>query len=122
MPPTSSAFDLYFAPNTLPILTPIAERTNVVTPIIETAGTISTSRKANVTPTASASILVATARASIVRGEKESLRFSSSFLTASRIIFAPISASSTNAIQWSMFLIRLSNCLPSSHPITGISA
>ena len=41
-PPNSSALDLYRAPNTLPILTPIAERTKVTMPIKLTAGTMLT--------------------------------------------------------------------------------
>ena len=93
----------------------------MVQPISRIAGRICTSKKAKVTPTASASMLVATASGSIVLKEKESLTSSSS-PSASRIIFAPISASSTKAIQWSMLLIRLSNCLPSSQPSSGISA
>ena len=44
-----------------------------MTPMQETAGPISTRRKAKVTPTASASMLVATARGSMDRGRKELL-------------------------------------------------
>ena len=61
IPPHNSALDLYFIPKRLPILTPAAEQTKVTIPMKETAGTIATLRNANVTPTASASILVATA-------------------------------------------------------------
>ena len=64
-PPANSALDLYFIPNTLPAFTPIADRTNVVQPIKVTAHTIFTWRNAKVTPTARASILVATASASM---------------------------------------------------------
>ena len=37
IPPTNSALDLYFIPNTLPILTPIIDKTNVIIPIKDTA-------------------------------------------------------------------------------------
>ena len=100
MPPTSSAFDLYFAPKMLPMRIPIAERMNVVAPIKLMAGTILTCKNANVTPTASASMLVATASGSIVIKLNESLRFSASSRD-SFIMLRPISTSSTNAIQWS---------------------
>ena len=90
---------------------PTAESMNVVVPIIAIAGTISTSIHANETPTASASMLVATARGSIVLTENESSSCSSS-PKASLIIFAPISASRMNAIQWSMLVMSHSNCFP----------
>ena len=61
-PPANSAFDLYFVPNTFPILTPMADKINVTIAINDTAGIISTCKNANVTPTARASILVAIAR------------------------------------------------------------
>ena len=59
---------MYFEPKILPILTPAAENANVTTPINETAGIIETLKKANVTPTASASIYVATAIRNIFPG------------------------------------------------------
>ena len=71
-----------------------------MTPMQETAGPISTRRKAKVTPTASASMLVATARGSMDRGRKE-LSTCSSPPRDSRIMFAPISPSRRKAIQWS---------------------
>lgn len=61
MPPATSALLLYFEPNLLPITTPPTEIRNVVKPIMVIDGTILTFRKANVIPTASASILVAMA-------------------------------------------------------------
>ena len=70
-----------------------------------TAGTILTSRNAKVTPTARASMLVATARVSMVLNPKEASGHSSSLLKDSFIMLAPITASSTKAIQWSMFVI-----------------
>ena len=70
-PPMNSALLRHFEPNTLPILMPNAERIKVTTPINSTAGTMSTRKKAKVTPTAKASMLVATARGSIVKNEKE---------------------------------------------------
>ena len=79
-------------------------------PIKETAGTISTLKNAKVTPTASASMLVATARGTIVFTSKES--FCSSWAhfsqpqpaerkesTASFTIFSPMRQSRMNAIQ-----------------------
>ena len=54
IPPVSSAFDLYFAPKRLPVLTPTAEKINVVTPIRITAGITATfwKEKVNHLPTA----------------------------------------------------------------------
>ena len=75
------------------------DSTNVVAPMNDTAGTISTCRNANVTPTASASMLVATASGSMVIKQNESLTLSSSCSRDSRTMFAPISPSSTKAIQ-----------------------
>ena len=72
-----------------------------------------TLRKAKVTPTASASMLVAMASGSILLMETESSVFSSSPETPSRIIFPPISPSRIKAIQWSKAVILLSNCAPS---------
>lgn len=50
IPPANSALDLYFAPKMLPIFTPTIDKTKVIIPIKETAGTISTFKKAKVTP------------------------------------------------------------------------
>lgn len=65
-PPRRSALDLYRVPKTLPILIPAAEKRKVMQPIQEIAGRIFTERKAKVTPTARASMLVAIAKSSIV--------------------------------------------------------
>ena len=112
-PPTSSAFDLYFAPNTFPTFNPIAERMNVVAPMNSTAATIFTSgSNAKVIPTARASILVAMASRSIVLKLNEASSFSSSFDSASLIILPPIRQSSTNAIQWSTAVIYCSKVEP----------
>ena len=70
-PPKSSAPERYLAPNTLPILTPAAEKRKVIKPIKATAGQMFTRRKAKVTPTARASMLVARASGSMAAGEKE---------------------------------------------------
>ena len=71
-PPASSAFALNLQPNALPILTPIAESVNVITPINATANQMFTSGiKPKVTPTASASMLVATAIGTIALTQKE---------------------------------------------------
>lgn len=77
IPPVSSAFDLYFAPNTFPTLTPAMDKQKVVMPIMEAAMVIFTFRNAKVIPTARASMLVATAKSSIVRKERESFACSS---------------------------------------------
>ena len=61
IPPASSALDLYLEPKIFPTFTPAAERMKVVTPIKPAARMMFTSRNAKVIPTASASILVATA-------------------------------------------------------------
>ena len=55
-----------FAPMMLPAFKPIAESRKVMQPMKLTAGTMFTRRKAKVTPTASASMLVATASGSMV--------------------------------------------------------
>ena len=113
MPPASSAFDLYFVPNTFPTFRPIADRIKVVAPMNRTAAAIFTSgRSAKVMPTASASMLVAIASSSIVLKLNDASSFSSSFESASLIIFPPIKHSSTNAIQWSTAVIYCSKVEP----------
>ena len=64
-PPTLSALDLYLSPNRLPAFTPTAEQAKVTQPIDRAAGIMDTFMKAKVTPTAKASMLVATAKANI---------------------------------------------------------
>ena len=81
-------------------------------PMKLTAGTMFTRRKAKVTPTASASMLVATASGSMVLKSKRSLDSFSSSLLASRIMLKPINANRTKAIQWSMLVIREENVMP----------
>ena len=71
IPPVICAADLYLPPKALPILTVTADNTKVTMPIMLTAGTISTLRKASEMPTASASMLVATASGSMVFAENE---------------------------------------------------
>ena len=61
IPPHSSALDLYFIPKRLPILTPAAEQDEGYYSNEGNSRDDATLRNANVTPTASASILVATA-------------------------------------------------------------
>ena len=83
----------------------------------ETAGRISTSRKAKVTPTARASMLVATASRNISFTARDASSWgqpgSSSFSeTASRIMLTPMMPRSTKAIQWSMAVIRSRNWTP----------
>ena len=100
----------------------ITERTKVVTPISTAAATMSTPRNAKLMPTARASILVASARGSMVLKEKLSFASSSPPAIASLIMPPPITASSTKAIQWSILTIKRSNLKPSRKPIRGISA
>ena len=101
MPPAISALLLYFRPNTLPTFRPTADRINVVAPMkLTAAGRFTSGRSANVMPTASASMLVATASTSIVLNENELLLSSGSPLRSpSRSMFPPMSDSSTNAAQ-----------------------
>lgn len=68
-------------------------------PIRLTAGRMSTRRKAKVIPTASASMLVATASRNISLKYMVLLAFSSSLEKASFIMLMPISASRIKAIQ-----------------------
>ena len=60
-PPAISAQHWRRAPKKVPITTPAREITKVVQPMTVTAGRMSTFKNANVTPTANASMLVATA-------------------------------------------------------------
>ena len=99
MPPASSAFDLYFVPKIFPIFTPANEIKNVQTPIIDAADTICTFKNANVIPTASASILVATASINISFISMDASAFSSSSDNDSFTILIPISPRRINAIQ-----------------------
>ena len=64
-PPINSALLLYLLPKKFPTTTPAMEMTMVVIPMMVIASTIGVPRKANVIPTVSASILVATARTSM---------------------------------------------------------
>ncbi len=77
--------------------------TKVIKPMINTANTMSTERKAKETPTANASMLVATPSVSKCFKLINQSAGSSSELTPSRIIFTPISTSKAKAIQWSQF-------------------
>ena len=88
----------------------------------DTAHRISTRRKANITPMASASMEVATASISITIGDKDGSQSSSSPATASRIMPPPIRTSRAKAIQWSTDSISPANADPSSQPAAGISA
>ena len=91
---------------------PTAAIMKVVTPIRLAAGMMLTFRKAKVMPTASASMLVATAMRNMVLKPKSSLS-SSDLPKDSFIMLPPMKASSTKAIQWSMFVMRCSNRKPS---------
>ena len=106
----------------LPIFKPMIDRRNVVAPIIATADHISTARTANETPTASASMLVATAIISMVCAEKSGSGLTFSREKDSRIMFIPINPSRKKAIQWSMDETKFENVTPRKNPISGISA
>ncbi len=71
--------------------------------MVRTEGTMETCRNAKVTPTASASMLVASAiRERCLRSRATShLPEPPSFFNVSIIILPPMSDSSPNAIQWS---------------------
>ena len=75
----------------------------------------------SVTPMASASMEVATARGSMAFQAKESSQPSSSFSMDSRIMLPPMNTSSPKAIQWLMEVMREANRLVSTKPITGIA-
>ena len=98
MPPASSALDLYFAPKRFPIHTPAAENRNVVRPMTGTDGQRETCRKANVTPTASASIESAIASGNMTFGENDASNVSILPID-SRSMFTPMSSSSANDSQ-----------------------
>ena len=100
-----------------------------MTPIIITENQIFTFIKANVTPTARASMLVAIAIMSMVLNPVQlqavvccPLSVDSSSDNASLIILTPIMSNNPNAIQWSNDMIRCSNCAPRKYPINGINA
>ena len=89
----------------------MGEDEKVTQPIKLTAGTICTFKNAKVTPTASASILVAIAKRNISFASIQASTFSSSPI-ASLIMFPPIIISSTNAIQCAYFVIISAKKLP----------
>ena len=82
-----------------PIFNPMIDKTKVVTPMTAIANHILTDSTAKETPTARASMLVATAIRNIVRTEKSGSGTTFSHAAASRIMFKPISPNKTNAIQ-----------------------
>ena len=97
---------------------------NVIHPMNMTASTIynvESFRNANDTPTASASILVATASRNITFALISAFT-SSSPPNDSFIILPPIKSRSTNAIQCDHLLTRSAKKLPSTYPSVGISA
>ena len=100
-PPTSSALDLKRSPTFLPKSTPAMENSIVVIPIIIMGIHTDISRKAKETPTARASILVATARVSMCQNPQPPDTSSSSLEKDSFTILAPINVSRNHATQWS---------------------
>ena len=115
-PPTSSAFWPNFVPKGLfwlskfPSFKPKAQSKKVIRPIIRIAWYIFSPRnstKPKLTPTAKASMLVASASASICLKWSCALVFLQlSFSKLSLIIFAPTNANKTKAIQWSISFIK----------------
>ncbi len=88
-----------------------------------TLGTqIETFRNAMLSPTASASMLVAIERTTSIQPRVGSPAASpfSSFERASRSIFPPTNASRPNATQWSTPRMCSSTVRPASQPMTGI--
>ena len=81
-------------------------------PMKLTAGTMFTRRKAKVTPTASASMLVCNSKRKHGFEIEAVIDSFSSSLLDSRIMLKPINASRTKAIQWSMLVIREENVMP----------
>ena len=69
--------------------------------MMEMAAQMLVSVRAKDTPVARASMLVAMARGSITRKEKEAFSGSSFSESASRTMFTPMRASRIKAIQWS---------------------
>ena len=78
-------------------------------------------RNANDTPTASASMLVATARRNMTL-KLISASTSSSPPNDSLIMLPPMNRRSTNAIQCDHLLTRSAKKLPRTYPTVGISA
>ena len=83
---------------------------------------MATFKKAKVTPTARASMLVATASISTSRRSNPAGQQSPSSWKASQTIFPPIQPSSRKAIQWSMLVMYPSNCRPRAQPSRGMRA
>lgn len=93
----------------------------VIRPIISMGSSIAVFRKAKVTPTAKASILVAIERINNSLKEK-TLQTSSSLNKDSYIIFKPIPTSNRNAIQGAKVETIYCRCIPANHPKTGMKA
>ena len=89
--------------------------------MVSTAGRMLTFKNAKVMPTASASMLVATAMANMTRKPREALASSVSPFRASRSMLIPRIASRAKAIQWSMAVMYRENREPRSQPSKGMS-
>lgn len=97
-------------------------------PIQAAAGRIGVFKKAKPTPTARASILVATASAVMLRTERSAPVPAASHsehpaqpFTASLSILTPITDNSPKAIQWSTLRMALLNCTPTKYPTRGMA-
>ena len=119
-PPALSAPDLNLVPHRFPSFTPAKPNAKVVAPIRVTARTMFTLSTAKLIPTASASMLVAIAKRSMVFTSKLASSFSSS--PASLIILSPIMRRRTKAIQWSKSAMIAMNLAPIKYPMLGIKA
>lgn len=129
IPPQSSARSLRAMPHPkrMPNIRPTIDKANDTKPIIPMGERMAENclmpRSANETPTANASMLVATARASTTFRLVGSYScFQPSSLKDSIIIRPPRKARILNAIQWSILSIRWLKKLAPIHPSRGIKA
>ena len=129
MPPSSSALILRAIPHPhfTPNISPITDRINETKPMMPTAGKMSMQLlipiKAKETPTANASILVATAKPNTtfkLVGSYSCLLPSS--LKDSIIMRPPKKANMIKAIQWSTLSIMWLKIRAPAHPSSGINA
>ena len=96
---------------------------NVIDPIMMTGPAIAILRKANVRPTARASMLVAIERTISTGNARGSFLCSmASSLVDSYIILMPMNESRPNASQWSMCCMSSLIPMPASQPSTGMMA
>lgn len=123
-PPNNSAGIRILWTYRLPKKSPNREIRNVTRAMMAEGVNGSESRKANDKPTASASMLVATANVSTTTSRVgfflEASQQSSSSLKCSTIIFTPNARRMPNAIQWSKCSMYWLKELPAYQPIKGM--